>query len=47
MYALADDVLNGQISVEEALNTILTPTEKKIVKNRCIEWLNKENAIER
>ena len=41
-YILADDVLYGQISVEEALNVILTPFERKIAKNRCIEWLNKE-----
>ena len=46
-YALADDVLSGYLSIEEALNNILTPEERKLAKQRCMEWLNKEKETER
>ena len=46
-YCLADDVMCGQISIKEVLDEILTEEEKKLVKTRCMEWLNKENEIDR
>jgi len=39
-YVLADDVMSGYISLDEALNYILSSDEVKIVKQHCIEWEN-------
>ena len=46
-YVLADDVLNGQISLQEAIQVVLSQDEVNLAKTKCEEWLNKQNEIER
>ena len=45
-YVLADDVLCGQISINEAIKDVLTTYEVKLAKSRCEDWLNKQNEFE-
>lgn len=44
---LADDIIAGEISVEEAVREILTPEERKLAKTKCLQWLDGEYDIER
>ena len=46
-YVLADDVLCGQISIQEAIETVLNKYEVKEAKSRCVEWINKQNEFEK
>lgn len=44
---LADEILYGQIPIEEAIWEILSPEERKKAKSRCQNWLNDRNEIEK
>lgn len=46
-YVLADDVLNGQISLKEAIEVVLSQDEVNLAKARCEEWLKKQKEVER
>lgn len=45
--ALADDIIAGEISVEETVREILTSEERKMAKTKCLKWLDGEFDIER
>lgn len=46
-YVLADDVLSGEISLKEAIESVLSKDEVDLVKSRCEEWLNKQKDFYR
>ena len=46
-YVLADDVLSGEISLKEAIESVLNQYEVDLAKSRCEEWLNKQNDFYR
>lgn len=41
---LADDILSGYISVEEAIANILDEEEIGLLKNKCIEYSNNSSS---
>ncbi len=41
--ALADDILSGQISIEEAIKDILKRDEIKEAKKRCEDWIKEKD----
>lgn len=43
-YCLADDVLSGYISLDEALNEILSSYERETAIQKCKEWQNNKEA---
>ena len=43
---LADEVEEGTISIEEAVNEILSQEERKEAKRRCLEYIAKEQKTE-
>ena len=43
---LADEVLYGEISIEEAVREVLTADERKEAKYRCRKWLDERKGIE-
>ena len=43
-YVLADDVLSGYISIDGALNEILSSYERELALQKCKEWLKNQNV---
>lgn len=39
---LADDIVSGQISIEEAIKDILDPDEVEEAKKRCENWIEEK-----
>lgn len=44
---LADEILYGQIPIEEAIWEILSSEERKEAKSRCKKWIEERNEIEK
>lgn len=44
---IADCILDGVISVKEAIQEYLDSDEKEIVKNKCREWIEQHQEVDR